>query len=90
MKFKKPNSIPNLFLIVGVIFLIFGSMLMTTSKHLRRVPQADGTIKNVIEETDGNKACALMSVTGLAMILGSGSYMVYRKVKKKDPECSSL
>lgn len=81
MKFKKPTSIPKLVLIVGILFIVFGSMLMTTTKHLRRVPQPDGTIKNVIKETDGNKACALMSVTGLVMILVSGSYMVYRKVK---------
>lgn len=78
---KKPTSIPKLVLTVGIIFSFFGSTLMSASNHVRRIPQPDGTIKHVIELTNGNKLCLLIAWTGLAMILGSGSYMAYRKIR---------
>lgn len=78
---KKPTSIPKLVLIVGVILFNIGLMFMDFMAHPKRISQPDGTSKLVWVVGEHNDFYCSLAVLGFSMILSSGSYMVYRKVK---------
>lgn len=82
---KKPTSIPERVLEFGVGFFIAGFIVLIgtlNTREMKYVQRTDGTKRLECVAAEPTWLDYGLTATGLAMILGSGSYMAYRKVKR--------
>jgi hypothetical protein len=81
---KKPTSITERVLGFGVVFFIAGFIVLIgtfNTRGMKYVQRPDGTKQIECVAAEPTWLDYGLTATGLAMILGSGSYMIYRKVK---------
>lgn len=81
---KKPTSIPVRISEIGTVFFIAGLIVLIgtlNTRDMKYVQRPDGTKRLECVAAEPTWFEYAITSTGLAMILGSGSYMIYRKIK---------